>query len=305
MKKFFKYFELSLAEQRGFIMLSVLVLCQLGVPYLYDAIRKEEPLDYELVFLEQDDRQGVDGFEKRKTNVGPNKKLLPITAFDPNGLSIEEWVRLGLSSKQAQVIKNYEAKGGRFLSKEDLAKMYTISRSQYERLAPYIQIDKSRLIDKSRVMSAQEAKIEKAEDGAKATGKNLPLIDIATADSTDWVALRGIGPVFAKRILNYRYALGGFSSIKQVAEVYGVPPETYDAIEGQLYLAPATAVRKIMINSCTIDELAKHPYISKKQAQWIVNYRTQHGAYKNLESLTGIELLDRDFLRKIEPYLEF
>jgi DNA uptake protein ComE-like DNA-binding protein len=183
--------------------------------------------------------------------------------------------------------------------------MYTISKSQYERLAPYIQIDKSRLIDKSKLMFSQDAKVEKAENGTKATGKKMSLIDIATADSADWVALRGIGPVFAKRILNYRNALGGFSTVKQVAEVYGLPPETYDAIEGQLYLSPAIAVRKIGINSCTIDELAKHPYISKKQAQWIVNYRTQHGVYKNLESLTGIELLDRDFLRKIEPYLEF
>ncbi|TDQ79696.1 ComEA family DNA-binding protein [Sphingobacterium yanglingense] len=303
MKKFFKYFELSLAEQRGFIMLSVLILCQLAVPYLYDMVRKEESLDYELTFLEQEDIQTHEGAEERKINRNSNKKLLPLTMFDPNGLSIEQWGRLGLSHKQAQAIKNYEAKGGKFLNKEDLSKMYTISKAQYERLAPYVKIDKSKLIDKGEGMFAQEAK---TAEGQKAIErKSTPLIDITTADSVDWVTLRGIGPVFAKRIVNYRNALGGFCDVNQIAEVYGLPPETYESIRQQLYLGAATAIRKIAINRCTIDELSKHPYISRKHAQWIVNYRAQHGGYKNLESLTGIELLDQDFLRKIEPYLEF
>lgn len=303
MKKFFKYFELSLAEQRGFIMLGLLILFQLAVPYLYDIIRKEESLDYELTFLKQEGTQVNESTEERKADMNSTKKLLPITVFDPNGLSIEEWRRLGLSHKQAQVIKNYEAKGGRFHSKEDLAKMYTISKAQYERLAPYVKIDKSKLMDKGKAVFAQEAK---TAEGKKAIErKSTPLIDITTADSVDWVTLRGIGPVFAKRIVNYRNALGGFCDVNQIAEVYGLPPETYESIRQQLYLGAATAIRKIAINRCTIDELSKHPYISRKQAQWIINYRGQHGGYKNLESLTGIELLDQDFLRKIEPYLEF
>ena len=44
-----------------------------------------------------------------------DKELNPVFfTFDPNGLSENDWKRLGLSAKQSKVIKNYEAKGGRF-----------------------------------------------------------------------------------------------------------------------------------------------------------------------------------------------
>ncbi len=302
MKKFFRYFELSLAEQRGFILLGLVILCALSIPYIYNIFRQEEEIQYELVPLTNMENNSVKEGKEGKSERHAYNHTLPIRNFDPNNLSIEEWNKLGLSSKQAQVIKNYEAKGGKFLTKEDLAKMYTISKAQYDCLEPYIRIDKSRLTEKAPSVFP-DSKWVKVEKETKEDRKKL--VDIMNADSADWVALRGIGPVFARRILNYRKALGGFNKVEQVAEVYGIPPETFDEIKGQLYLPPGAVVKKLEVNRCTVEELAKHPYISKKQALWIFNYRAQHGPYKDLESLTGVEMLNQDFLRKIEPYLEF
>lgn len=307
MKRFFRYFELSLAEQRGFIALSGLVLCLLAVPTINKIVRQEEDLSYALVLL---DRRGTDEkkFVNKEEDVtkGVIEKVMPIADFDPNGLSIEKWQKLGLSQKQAQVIKNYEAKGGRFFSKEDLARIYSISRSEYERLAPHVKIDQSKLAE------ARKGNFLAASDNRGMVEKSIPsvdrkkqMLDVMQADSADWVTLKGIGPVFAKRIINYKNALGGFNSVDQISEVYGLPPETYARIKDQLYLSSDSKIKTIDINTCSIDELSKHPYISKKQAQWIVNYRTQHGVYTDLSSLEGIALLDQDFLRKIEPYLKF
>lgn len=114
----------------------------------------------------------------------------------------------------------------------------------------------------------------------------------------------GIGPAFAKRIVKYRDALGGFYSIDQLTEVYGLPPETFEIIKPKLVLQ-MTSLTKININLLNANELSKHPYISRKQAQTIVNYRSQHGVFKNLESLSEIQSLDKEFLRKIGKYLEY
>ncbi|ERJ61278.1 ComEA family DNA-binding protein [Sphingobacterium paucimobilis] len=308
MRNFFKYFDLSLAEKRGFIALVLLILCALSIPYLYKLIRTEDSLTYDLVDLEQSDKREKQLYRNKDyTKSSHSKKISPTADFDPNGLSLEEWQELGLSEKQARVIKNYEAKGGKFFEKEDLAKMYSISKSEYEKLAPFVKINRDLLQANKEKLSSKsygkKAEIVKETD-QPVTRKKI-MIDIMQADSIDWVALRGIGPVFAKRILNYRKALGGFSSIAQVAEVYGLPPETFTAIKDQLYLSPNSTVHTIDINKCTIEQLAKHPYVSKKQAQWIVNYRIQHGAFKDFSSLADIQLLDQDFFRKIEPYLEF
>lgn len=306
MKGLFRYFELSLAEQRGFIALIIIVLCSLSVPYLYDAIRKEELLEHEVIIFKESDQ---DDKRHHRLSNGKNRDVYPkeidMAEFDPNGLSVQQWNTLGLSVKQAQVIKNFEAKGGRFRKKEDLARIYSISDADYRRLSPYIRINSIEGREESRYVQEQNVGFSKNEKSVHLTKEiKESSIDIEKADSAEWVVLKGIGPVLANRIIKYRNALGGFTDIDQIAEVYGLPPETYALIKEKLYLQEGT-VKKINVNKANAAELSRHPYISRKQAQWITNYREQHGFYKNLKSLETIELLNQEFLRKIGPYLEF
>lgn len=306
MKGLFRYFELSLAEQRGFIALIIIVLCSLSVPYLYDAIRKEELLEHEVIIFKESDQ---DDKRHHRLSNGKNRDVYPkeidMAEFDPNGLSVLQWNTLGLSVKQAEVIKNFEAKGGRFRKKEDLARIYSISDADYRRLSPYIRINSIESREESRYVQEQNVGFSKNEKSVHLTKEvKDSSIDIEKADSAEWVVLKGIGPVLANRIIKYRNALGGFTDIDQIAEVYGLPPETYALIKDKLYLQEGT-VKKINVNKANAAELSRHPYISRKQAQWITNYREQHGFYKNLKSLETIELLNQEFLRKIGPYLEF
>ena len=87
-------------------------------------------------------------------------------------------------------------------------------------------------------------------------------IDINGCDSAALVALPGIGPVLSARIIKYRKLLGGFASVEQLKEVYGLPEETYEMIKGRLY-ADSSGIRKININSSGYKELSRIPYIEK------------------------------------------
>src|SRR5690606_3068021 len=101
-------------------------------------------------------------------NTSESDSLFP---FNPNNLSIEKWQLLGLSEAQAQIIKKYEAKGGKFKTKSDVAKMYSVSKPMYEKLEPFI------LLPDKLIKEEKEYK----ESTKKTYTK--PIIDINQADS--------------------------------------------------------------------------------------------------------------------------
>ena len=98
------------------------------------------------------------------------------------------------------------------------------------------------------------------------------LIDINTADTARLRQLRGIGPVFAARIVKYRTLLGGFVDTEQLLEVYGITTDLFTQIEPHVVVSHQE-VKKLPINTATLDELRRHPYLDYYQARAIVDYR--------------------------------
>ncbi|MCC8152844.1 MAG: helix-hairpin-helix domain-containing protein, partial [Tannerellaceae bacterium] len=78
----------------------------------------------------------------------------------------------------------------------------------------------------------------------------------------------GIGPVFANRIIKYRELLGGFYSVEQLKEVYGIEEDRFSQLK-DWFKADALLIRKVYINQLTEEELRSHPYINYKQARAI------------------------------------
>ncbi|WP_262248252.1 ComEA family DNA-binding protein [Parapedobacter soli] len=219
--------------------------------------------------------------------------------FDPNGLSIEDWQRLGLSERQAQVIKNYEAKGGRFRKKEDLRKMYTLSDADYARLEPYIEI-KETVDDGGRKSMTAFATRQSA--AAPAAEEQRLHLDLNEADSLELQYLPGIGPVFASRIVRFRERLGGFHHVEQLMQVYGFDTARFEGLEAHVYVDTAK-VRKIPLNKADYQHFRDHPLITHKLANAIVQYRKQHGSYASIGDLLNIAIVDEQILLKIAPYL--
>ena len=148
-----------------------------------------------------------------------------------------------------------------------------------------------------------QAKIEKiTHKGLRSISPELVKVDINTADSLELCSLYGIGPILSERIVKYREKLGGFVSLDQVNEVYGIKPETYMKIESSLQITDSSVV-KLNINQCSVEELKGHPYFSWNLSNAIVNYRLQHGPYISIEKIKSIHLVNDKIYRKIAPYL--
>lgn len=147
------------------------------------------------------------------------------------------------------------------------------------------------------------------------------LLDINIADSNQWVSLKGIGPVLARRILNYREMMGGFSSIDQVANVYGLRPEVFDEIKSHMYTSSATiptsaykavsapqrkdfsSMERLDINVAQASDFEQLPGIGKVLSQRIINYRKALGGFEDSEQIGKVFNLDPEVFARIEPYL--
>jgi DNA uptake protein ComE-like DNA-binding protein len=130
------------------------------------------------------------------------------------------------------------------------------------------------------------------------------LIDINRADSTQLLPLPGIGPVFAGRIIKYRNLLGGFVSIDQLGEVYGMPAETIMRIRNQVYI-DSSVIQKIRIDSASFGELLRHPYLEYNEVKALVDYRDFKGDISSLNELRENQVLPDSTLNKIDGYFDY
>lgn len=74
-----------------------------------------------------------------KTEVVIKTSLFP---FDPNTVDSLSLRKLGLKEKTTAIFLHWRAKGKKFYKKEELKKLYTLTPEEYNRLEPYIIINK-------------------------------------------------------------------------------------------------------------------------------------------------------------------
>ena len=130
------------------------------------------------------------------------------------------------------------------------------------------------------------------------------LTDINKSDSATLVELPGIGPVLSARIIKYRRLLGGFATIDQLKEVYGLREETFEMIKGKVF-ADSTLVAVININSATYKEIIRFPYFEKYEVGAILKYRELKGRITGINDLIENKLITSEKARKVGPYLRF
>ncbi|MBL7761927.1 MAG: helix-hairpin-helix domain-containing protein, partial [Chitinophagaceae bacterium] len=241
----------------------------------------------------QDESAGNYQFEP--SVVESEKKLF---YFDPNTISKEQWEQLGISAKTVTTIHNYLLKGGSFKTPEDLKKIYGLKQQDYERLLPYIKIATA----KEQVLTYDKVATEKKETPNNNLPHNYTITDINKADTSAFIKLPGIGSKLAGRIVNFREKLGGFYSVEQIRETYGIQDSVYQKIKPYLQIGN-TPVRKININTASADELKSHPYIKSNIAIPVIAYRNEHGVFSKVEDLRKVIVVTNEMYEKIAPYL--
>jgi competence protein ComEA len=268
-----------------------------------DAVSYKRSNDY--------DHSGSGELETDKNSTAPASMFY----FDPNILSAAGWHKLGLSDRLTHTILNYIGKGGHFERPEDLKKLYGLHRSEYERLLPFVRISKSQQnIDQGRQVQLKapfkrlfNPKTDSSSGNYYGSllypKKKYSFTDINQADSGRWSQFPGIGAKLATRIVHYRESLGGFYSIEQVGETFGLPDSIFQKIKPFLQLGFFN-LKRIDLNTSSKEILQSHPYIRWQIANGIIAYRLQHGGFQSVEELMQLAQLDSGKFRRLIPYLE-
>ena len=284
------YLAITKKEWNGVVVLVIIIALVLAAPYIYEQFHKDNTInlkdfDKAVAVIKAAKDTGFNVYDKDGVTLSDSKPANPtLFKFDPNDLPDSQWKNLGLSDRQISIIKNYQAKGGHFYKREDLKKIYGITADDYKRLEPYIEIP------------GNEYASNKIKPGE--------VIEINSADSAKLTRIRGVGPAFAARIIEYRSRLGGFLVKEQLKEIYGIDTVKYAQLKNEITIN-TTHIIKIKINEVDFEGLRKFPYLTNKQTNAIIQYRRQHGDYRSIGDMKNIVLLNEDILRKIEPYIVF
>ena len=226
--------------------------------------------------------------------------------FNPNTLTEEEWLQMGLTDRQVRNIMNYKAKGGKFYSKNDLGKLYTISEEEFAQLEPFIVLPEV-VRERGGKSSSSRGGVSTGSMTASAAPtekKTISIVDLNTVDSTTLVELPQIGPYTAVRIIEFREKLGGFIDKEQLRDVKGMDDARFAAIQPYINLG-AVEIRKVDVNRADFKTLVHHPYLSYEQVKRIVNQREKRGMIKNWAQLVGLIKEEGEVNPLLEQYVKY
>jgi len=207
---------------------------------------------------------------RRASDPSPERKAAPLNI---NTASQKDFEALGFPEYIAQRVCAFREKVRMFESINDLKEIYGIDTFMVRALADQLFVNLN----------------------------DLPKLEMNSADASEWMSLKGIGKTYAKRIIEYRNRLGGFSSAHQLLEVYGIDSLLYQSISFRLKVNPQL-IKTININTASLQELASHPYISWREADLIEKFRKEHGPIIQLSDCKG---LSETWSLKVAPYITY
>ena len=294
------FLSFTKAERRGIFVLSTLILL-LIIYQVWGPVFFSKSYDFSkfknqvAAYKHQSDSLEKIRMQRSNQNQYPEETEIKVGQnFDPNTLTKQQWLAMGLRSWQVKSILKYVKKGGRFYEAEDLRKMYCLSQEECDLLIPHVQIKSPEedllLLEDKDIM----ALIEK---------DSVTTMEINSATIENLQQVYGIGPSIAKGIVKYRALLGGYYSLNQLREVYFIDSLKYDLIADRFRIN-TDSIHCFSLNQVTYNELSKHPYISKSTAYEIVQFRNQKGNYKQVGDLQKIKGINDSLYQRIKPYFE-
>ncbi len=282
-----EYFSFSRKERRGVWFLMILLFLLLCYRIIqHNFYNKENLLSYQIII--KNEIQKVDNLKQKKKWYQQKNKLINNRKLYFNYVQEQDLIDIGISKENARLLLQKKNDGIKVYTEEDLTQLNIQDSSVLTKLKERLTFFPSKKYFQNNFNKSQ------------ALPSNVK-ININLADSNSLEQLKGIGMGTAKRIVKYRDRLGGFISLEQLKEVWGMDSALYERLLKQVY-TDAT-IHKLNINYADVSDLAKHPYIGYSMAKLIVNYRLQHGKYYELKDLYNIHVMNEKIFIKIEPYI--
>jgi DNA uptake protein ComE-like DNA-binding protein len=271
-----------------FVLLMIILIIQLTACFIDGAIEDDvSPEKQEWLSLQTE----IDSLKIAKTNRKP--QMYP---FNPNFITDYKGYKLGMSTAEIDRLLAFRKTNKYVNSAQEFQTVTKISDSLLNAISPYFKFpdwikNKKHDLPHEKQPSFKEEKIA--------------LIDINKATQEDLMRIYGIGPGLSERILKQKDLLGGFVSMEQMGEVWGLSPEVIEKLNKQFYVSSLPEIKKIKINDASVKELSQFPYFKYPISKEIVTYRSMNNGSLTIEDLTKVKGFPVEKIKIIALYLEF
>ena len=225
-------------------------------------------------------QENLIAFQQRIDSLKAQEKATQYTVnpFNPNFISDYKAYILGISAEQLSRLQSFRETGKYVNSAKEFQEVTGVSDSLLATIKPLFKFPDWVTQKKTGYPSFYDN---------KSTAKIIKK-DLNTATVEDLLPIRGIGEKLSERILKYRERLGGFSSKKQLGEIYGLSEEVISEIWRYFDLLSPAHVTKIELNQASKKELSKIPYLSYKEVEALLIFRSERGNLSSLNDLQAI-----------------
>jgi DNA uptake protein ComE-like DNA-binding protein len=283
------FFQFSKAQRSGIFIL--LAIC-IGLQLVYFFV------DFKMVEKESKDKQQwlalqteIDSLKEIKQDYTP--KIYP---FNPNFITDFKGYKLGMSVAEIDRLLAFRKLNKYVNSAQDFQKVTKVSDSLLKAISPYFKFP-DWVTNKKEFKSYPKQAFDKKE--------KIVVLDINQASPEDLIKIYGIGAGLSERILKQKELLGGFVSMEQMKDVWGLSAEVIENLNKYFKVSALPKVKKIDINNASVKELSQFPYFRYALAKAIVTYRSMNGDIKSPADLSKINGFPVEKVKIIELYLAF
>jgi DNA uptake protein ComE-like DNA-binding protein len=286
------YFKFTREQRTGIVVLfGMIVILQLIYFFVdFSVSEKEYPDKQKWLSLQTQ----IDAEKLENDNDMP--KIYP---FNPNFISDYKGYKLGMSVQEIDRLLAFR-KNNKFVnSAKEFQNVTKVSDSLLNTIAPFFKFP-------DWVNHKKDFKGYKDfSNTAFAKREKIVLIDINQATKEDLIKIYGIGEAISIRILTQKEKLGGFVSMEQLNDVWGLSSEVIANLNTHFTIAKLPNFNKIDINNASLKELSQFFYFKYDLARQIVKYRSMNGNFENIEDLIKIKGFPVEKAKIIGLYLDF
>ena len=284
------FFSFSSGQKKGLILLFGIIILLQSIYYFVDFRQKEVELPPQKWLSLQNE---IDSLKANKPTT--SFQMYP---FNPNFITDFKGYKLGMKPQEIQRLLRFRKTGKYVNSVREFQSVTGVSDSLMRAISPYFKFPD--WVTHPKYKKDEEPK--KWIDFSKKPP--IKIKDINQASKEDLMAVYGIGDVISDRILQQKNQLGGFVSMDQMEDIWGLSPEVIQKLDTYFTVTSTTSVKKININTATIKELGAFPYFKYPISKNIVVFRSMNGRLK-IEDLTKIKQFPVDKIKIIVLYLEY
>lgn len=224
-----------------------------------------------------------------------------IYPFNPNFITDFKGYQLGMSLEEIDRLYQFRKLNKFVNSAKEFQIVTQVSDSLLFVIQPYFKFPDWT----QNKTSLNKKEGNKGYNSNSLTKETVILKELNNATASDFQIVNGIGEVLSQRIIDERDKYNAFVAWEQVEAVYGIKPEVVRNMQKLFIISDISKINKIDINSASIQEITKVPFIKYTIAKDIVIYRSKYGDFKSMTDLHNVLNFPVDKANIIQSYLIF